>query len=159
MWGKRVMNRDEYIIIVGCGRLGASLAMELTEKGIGVLVIDKDPKSFQRLSSSYGGLTMEADATDMEILVEAEIEKATAIVSVTNRDNVNIMVAQMAREWFHKERVICRLYDPERACIYKELEIDTICPSTLSAREAEKLIHEKKEMSYENSHIVGRRIS
>lgn len=159
MWGKKVMDREDYTIIVGCGRLGANLAMDLAEKGKGVLVIDKDPKSFQRLPASYGGLTLEADATDLDVLSEAEIEKATAIVSVTNRDNVNIMVAQLAREWFHKERVICRLYDPERECVYRELNIDTICPSILSAKEAEKLIHEKKEVPYENTRFAGRRIS
>lgn len=131
---------NEYIIIAGCGRLGANLANTVSESGGDVVVIDRYKDSFRKLGQSFGGLTMEADATDLDTLVEAGIDKATAVVSVTDSDNINIMVAQLAKEWFHKSKVICRLYDPERECVYRELNIDTICPAVLSAKEIEKII-------------------
>jgi trk system potassium uptake protein TrkA len=83
---------------------------------------------------------MTGDATEMNVLNSAEIEKATAIISVTNKDNTNIMVAQLAKEMFSIERVIARLYDPECECVYREFGIDTICPADLSTKEIDKLL-------------------
>lgn len=73
---------------------------------------------------------------------EAQISKASVVVAVTNSDNANIMVAQIARELFHIRRVIARLYDPERECVYREFGIDTICPAILSAKEIDKILCE-----------------
>ena len=117
----------DYTVIIGCGRLGASLAGTLSEEGGNVLVTDRDNNSFRKLPPSFGGLTLTGDATDINVLRDAQIEKATAIVVVTNNDNTNIMIAQMAKELFKKERVIARLYDPEREYVYREFGIDTIC--------------------------------
>ncbi len=131
---------DAYTIIIGCGRLGANLANELSESGSNVLIMDSDKSSFRKLSSAYGGLAVEADGTDFAALKEAEIEKADAVVAVTNNDNVNIMAAQIARYVFNVKHVIARLYDPERECVYKELEIDTICPAVLSSKEIDRIL-------------------
>lgn len=132
---------DDYTIIIGCGRLGASLANELSDKDGNVLIIDRNKGSFRKLSPSFGGLTLTGDATDIDVLHEAQIEKATVVISVTDNDNTNIMVAQMAKGLFKKERVIVRLYDPERECVYSELDIDTICPVVLSIKEVSKLLN------------------
>lgn len=130
----------DYTIIVGCGRLGANLANTLSDSGGNIIVIDKNPNAFRKLSPSFGGIVMTGDATEMTVLNNAEIEKATAIISVTNNDNTNIMVAQLAKELFNIEHVIARLYDPDRECVYREFGIDTICPAELSAKEIDKLL-------------------
>lgn len=138
---------DSYTIIVGCGRLGANLANTLSNDGDNVLIIDQNKNSFRRLASNFGGLSIVADGSDLDKLREARIENASAVIAVTNHDNTNIMVAQIARDMFGVERVIARLYDPECEIVYRQLGISTICPSTLSANEIDKLLEtsEKKE--------------
>lgn len=131
---------SDYTIIIGCGRLGANLANTLSEQGTNVLMVDKDENSFRKLSSSYGGLTLVGDATDISVLKEAGIQSAQVVVSVTNNDNTNIMAAQIAKEVYSIPHVVCRLYDPERECVYHEFGIETICPAVLSANEINKLL-------------------
>ena len=134
-------NRNaDYTIIVGCGRLGASLANTLSNKGENVLVIDKTNDSFRRLAASYGGLTVIGCGTEFDKLREAQIDRASAVISVTNDDNTNIMVALIAREIFNVKKVIARLHDPECEIVYQELGIETICPAVLSAKEIDKLL-------------------
>ena len=130
----------EYIMIVGCGRLGANLANTLSDHNGNVLIMDTTKDSFRRLASNYGGLSMVGNGTDLGDLKRAQIEKAAAIIAVTNDDNTNIMIVQLAREMFHVNRAIARLYDPERESVYQELGIDTICPAILSAKEVDKLL-------------------
>ncbi len=132
--------QDEYTIIAGCGRLGANLANKLSEEGEGVTIIDSDRDAFRKLSPSYSGISLVGDATDLGVLRDADIEKATAVVSVTNYDNTNIMVAQLAKKMFGIGRVIARLYDTERECVYQELGINTISPAVLSIKEIDKLL-------------------
>lgn len=131
---------DEYTIIIGCGRLGANLANTLSDAGRNVLIMDQSNDSFRRLSSGFGGLSVVGDGTDFDALQEAGIGNASVVVAVTNNDNTNIMVAQIARDIFHVEHVIARLYDPERECVYREFNIDTICPAVLSAKEIDKFL-------------------
>lgn len=131
---------ENYTIIIGCGRLGANLANTLSDNGEDVLIIDKNKEAFRKLSPAFGGLTLNGDATDLDILLEAQIGNATTVIAVTNNDNANILVAQIAREMFHIERVIARLYDPEREYVYHEFGIDTICPAVLSVKEIDKIL-------------------
>ena len=132
--------KDGISIIVGCGRLGANLANALSDSGKSVVIIDKNPEAFRKLSSSFGGIVMTGDATDMLVLKNAEIGKSMAVISVTNNDNTNIMIAQLAKELFNIPQVIARLYDPDRECVYREFGIDTICPAILSVNEINKLL-------------------
>lgn len=140
-------NKEGYVIIIGCGRLGANLANRLSENNINVLIIDIDKEAFRKLSPSYSGLSMVGDATSIHVLREAEIERASAVVSVTNYDNTNILVAQIAKELFGIEHVIARLFDPDREAIYQEFNIKTISPAVLSMKEIDKLlnIHDVEE--------------
>ncbi|MEZ4358037.1 MAG: TrkA family potassium uptake protein [Eubacteriales bacterium] len=135
----------DYIIIIGCGRLGANLANALSSEGGDVLIMDKDKDAFRKLSPSFGGLTVVGDGMEYDVLQKAQIYKASVIVVVTNNDNANVMIAQIAREVFKVKRVISRLYDPEREYIYQELGIDTICPAILSAKEIDKIISKANE--------------
>lgn len=135
----------DYMIIIGCGRLGANLANTLSDGGGNVLIMDKDKDAFRKLSPSFGGLAVVGDGTDFDALQDAQIGKASVVVVVTNNDNANVMIAQLAREVFKVKRVIARLYDPEREYIYHEFGIDTICPAVLSAKEIEKILSKTNE--------------
>ncbi len=132
--------QDTYTVIIGCGRLGANLANTLSNEGENVLIMDENKDSFRRLASNFGGLSVVGNGTDFDMLREAQIQQASAVIAVTNDDNTNIMIAQIARDMFHVNRVIARLYDPECETVYQEFGIDTICPSVLSAKEIDKLL-------------------
>jgi trk system potassium uptake protein TrkA len=131
---------EKYTIIVGCGRLGANLANTLSDSGESITIIDKDEDSFRKLAQSYAGMTQVGDGTDTAELIEANIKDATAVVAVTNNDNINIFVAQLAKEYFHVPDVIARLYDPDKELVYKEFGIDTISPALLSAKEIDRIL-------------------
>lgn len=137
--------KSDYTVIVGCGRLGANLAGTLSDEGKSVLVIDASEAAFRKLPPSYGGQTLVGDATDVQLLRDADIQRAATVVSVTNNDNVNIYVAQLAKEMFGIAHVIARLYDPQRDCVYEEFGINTICPALLSAQEIDKLLQGTQE--------------
>lgn len=139
-----IFNTDEaYTLIVGCGRLGASLANELSDQEKNVIVVDSDKSSFRKLFPSFGGLTVTGDATSISVLKEAQIDKAGVVIVVTNDDNVNIMISQMAKELFKREKVISRLYDPDRRTVYEGFDIDLIYPAILSVNEINRLLQEK----------------
>jgi len=131
------MNRnesnDEYVIIVGCGRLGAHLANLLFESGKSVVIIDMKPSAFKRLAEGFGGFVLEADATELDILKKAGIESANVFVATTDDDNTNIMLAQIAKNIYGVKKVVARVYEPHRQKVYEELELETICPMILSA--------------------------
>jgi trk system potassium uptake protein TrkA len=115
-----------HAVVVGCGRVGASVAAALEAGGHTVAVIDKDAGAFRRLPSGFGGRRVKGFGFDRDRLVEAGIEDASALAAVTNGDNSNIVVARVARETFGIERVVARIYDPRRARIYERLGIPTI---------------------------------
>ena len=132
--------KTDYTVIIGCGRLGANLASALSDDGSDVLIMDTAKDSFRRLSPSFGGLSVVANGTDLDALKEARIGSASTVIAVTNNDNTNIMVAQIARDLFHVDNVIARLFDPERESVYQEFGIKTICPAILSVKEIDKLL-------------------
>ena len=115
-----------HVVIVGCGRVGSTLGRELTKAGHTVAVIDRKPEAFSRLGEGFTGQTVVGIGFDRDVLVEAGIERAGALASVTNGDNSNILIARVAREEFGLERVVARIYDPKRAEIYERLGIATV---------------------------------
>lgn len=115
-----------HVVVVGCGRVGSSLALHLTETGHTVAVVDRRPESFNRLGGTYTGQTVTGIGFDRDTLREAGIEQASALAAVTNGDNSNILIARVARETFGIERVVARIYDPRRASIYQRLGIPTV---------------------------------
>ncbi|SCY02910.1 potassium channel family protein [Alkaliphilus peptidifermentans] len=126
-------NNDEYIIIVGCGRLGSHLASLLSKTRRSVVVIDKEQHAFHRLSDDFSGFTIEADAIEIDTLLEAKINKADVLVATTNDDNTNIMVAQIAKTIYGVPKVVARLFEPSRKIVYEELDVETISPTVLSS--------------------------
>jgi trk system potassium uptake protein TrkA len=115
-----------HVVVVGCGRVGAGLAITLEADGHTVAVIDKQPRAFRRLPKDFKGQQIVGVGFDREILKGAGIEKADALAAVTNGDNSNIVVARVAREEFQVERVVARIYDSRRAAIYERLGIPTV---------------------------------
>ena len=129
-----------HIIIVGCGRVGSQLALMLSSEGHDVVIIDKSSASFKRLGSSFNGITLTGVGFDPDVLKRAGIDRADAVAATTNGDNSNIMIGQVAKRIFKVSKVIARLYDPERAHIYKKFGLDTICSTTIGANLIKNLI-------------------
>jgi trk system potassium uptake protein len=122
------------IVILGCGRVGSTLATMLDRAGHTVSIIDYTSDAFQRLSPDFGGETILGNGVDEEVLVRAGIKEADAFVAVTNGDNRNIMSSQIAKEIFRVKKVMCRIYDPIREEIYHELGLETISPTKVGAQ-------------------------
>ena len=122
-----------HTVILGCGRVGATLGLMLEAAGHSVSVIDRDREAFRRLGQRFQGKTILGIGIDEDVLKKAGIERARAFAATTSGDNSNIMSAQIAKVKFKVPRVIARIYDPLRAEAYKELGIDTISPTLLGA--------------------------
>ncbi|MDD5969821.1 hypothetical protein BHF69_09125 [Anaerostipes sp. 992a] len=131
---------NEYTVIVGCGRLGASIAGKLSDQKKDVMILDCDKTAFRKLPYSYGGLTMTANATDIEKLTAAGVKDATVFLAVTDRDCVNICAAQIAKKVFHIPKVVARIYDQDKKALMENMGIDMICPSELSQKEISNYI-------------------
>jgi len=113
-------------VIVGCGRVGSTLALSLISSGHSVAVVDRKSDAFFRLRDNFAGQTITGIGFDRDVLEQAGIKKASAVAAVTNGDNSNILVARVARESFGIENVVARISDPKRAEIYERLGISTI---------------------------------
>ena len=127
------MKNNLYIVIVGCGRLGSHLANQLSRKGNSIVVIDMNEAMFNDLSPDFSGFRVEGDATRMAVLKEAKLKKADVLIATTHEDNVNLMVAQVARKIFNVPQVLARVFDPKREQVYAQLGIKTICPTSVAA--------------------------
>jgi trk/ktr system potassium uptake protein len=119
------------IVIVGCGRVGASAAESWDAAGHEVVILDVSTRAFERLSSSFGGTALRGDGTDEDVLRKSGAEGADVFVALTEGDNRNVMSAQLAVEAFEIPRVIAKINDPVRAAAYAELGIGTICRTGL----------------------------
>jgi trk system potassium uptake protein TrkA len=115
-----------HVVIVGCGRVGSAVALNLVGAGHTVAIIDKRAEAFARLGPTFTGQAVAGIGFDRDKLMEAGIERADAVAAVTSGDNSNIMIARVARETFGVERVVARIYDPRRAAIYQRLGIPTV---------------------------------
>lgn len=114
------------VVVMGCGRVGTSLADALSRLGHEVAVIDRDPAAFQRLSPEFSGDRVLGMGFDREVLLRAGIERADAFAAVSSGDNSNIISARVAREMFGVQKVVARIYDAKRAAVYERLGIPTV---------------------------------
>ena len=119
------------IVIVGCGRVGASAAELWDAAGHEVIVLDISTRAFERLPSTFGGTAVRGDGTDEDVLRRAGMEGADVFLALTEGDNRNVMAAQLAVEAFEVARVIAKINDPVRAAAYAELGIATLCRTGL----------------------------
>ncbi|MFB9723678.1 potassium channel family protein [Planobispora longispora] len=115
-----------HIVIMGCGRVGSTLAHILEDSGHSVAIIDRDPQAFRRLRAGFRGRRVTGIGFDRDVLEEAGIESAGAYVAVSSGDNSNIISARVARETFGVDNVVARIYDSRRAEVYQRLGIPTV---------------------------------
>ena len=120
-------------VIVGCGRVGATVAQALATAGHEVTIVDLLTRSFDRLPATFGGNAVRGDGTDEDTLRRAGAEGADLFISLTEGDNRNVMAAQLAVEALGIGRVFAKVNDPVRAQAYAELGIGTICRTTMLA--------------------------
>ena len=113
-------------MIMGCGRVGSSLARSLEKRGHSVAVVDIDVDAFRRLGPDFTGRTVKGVGFDREVLLEAGIETADGFAAVSSGDNSNILSARVVRETFDVSNVVARIYDPGRAEVYERLGIPTV---------------------------------
>ena len=121
-------------LIVGCGRVGSALAKLLDADGHEIIVVDENPSAFKRLGAKFKGHVVVGTGIDYDVLKRAGAERADGFIAVTDGDNRNVMAALIAQRMFKIKRIVARIYDPPRGALYRELGIDTVCPTTVGAK-------------------------
>lgn len=134
-----------YIIIAGCGKIGANLVKTLSNNGHDVVVIDPNEENFAQLENGTNCLTITGMCIDEDVLKSAGIEHADALLAVTSDDNVNIMTAQIASQLYHVSHVVTRVYDPEKAEVLRQMGLTIVCPTMLTVAKIGSLLGETEE--------------
>lgn len=122
------------VLIMGCGRAGARVATLLEQAGHQVTVLDINESAFRRLPHHFNGVRAVGNGMDQRALERAGIRQADAFMAITQGDNRNIFASQLAKEVYSVPRVICRIYDPIREEIFRDLGLETFSPTSLGAR-------------------------
>jgi len=150
-----------HMIIVGCGRVGSTIAKELQSQGHDVVVIDRKKDAFRRLGEDFAGRTVTGIGFDRTVLQETGITPNSAVMAVTSGDNSNIMIARVAREMFGVQRVAARIYDPKRAAVYQRLGIATVATVAWTSNQILSIVmpHESAPMwnSPTSTHFIVER--
>jgi trk system potassium uptake protein TrkA len=134
------------VLIMGCGRVGAQLAILLDGSGHDVTVLDAKASAFERrLPRAFHGRKLVGNGIDQDVLRRAGVEGADAFVACTEGDNRNVMAAQIARHIFNVPRVVCRIYDPIREEMYHTLGLHTISPTKVGAQLLMQALNEEEE--------------
>ena len=129
------------VVILGCGRVGARLALALDAEGHEVSIIDRNPDAFRRfLTEDFKGQAIVGVGIDEDVLRRAGLDGADVFVAATNLDNVNAMAGQIAQHIFHVPKVIARMYDPFRDELYQAVGLTTVCPTTVGARRIKDML-------------------
>ncbi len=137
--------QTENIIVAGCGHFGCVLAAMLDAQGGNVTVIDSDAQAFSGLLPSYQGACIQGSAEDSTALELAGIRHADIVIAVTGDDNVNLMIAQIAKVYYHVPQVIARVQDDSKEAAYGDTGIVTICPTVLTLNTLLQSISDVKE--------------
>lgn len=120
------------IIVIGAGRVGIRLAVQLDAEGHEVTIIDSDEDSLNTLPDSFGGFKTPGIPIDQDVLRNANIANCDALAAVSPNDNMNIMISQLAKEIFKVPKVLARICDPKREDVFSHFGIQTICPTNIS---------------------------
>ena len=141
-----------FVLVVGCGRVGSSVARDLLKEGHEVSCLDEDPESHARLElgmdegwEDVGGRFTVGTALEIDALLEAGIDKADAFIAATDGDNTNIIIAQVAQRRYNVPNVVARILDPYRAEWYEHQGVHTICPTKVAIEMLENEIREAAE--------------
>ena len=162
-----------HVVIVGCGRVGSELTVELAKQGHSVAIVDKSPEAFDRLPPGFQAKTVVGFGFDRDVLEEAGIKEADAFLAVSSGDNTNIVSARVAREHYQIPNVIARINDPRRADIYERLNIPTVAMVRWGVRQILLMVFHDREEVKESmaggsllrlrveipSHLVGKPVS
>src|SRR5437870_6635763 len=136
-----------HVVIMGCGRVGAEVTVQLAKAGHAVAIIDKRPEAFERLPPGFEAKKVVGFGFDRSTLEEAGIKEAGAFVAVSSGDNSNIVSARVAREHYHVPKVVARIFDPNRAEIYERLDIPTVASVRWTAKQIMlMLFHAREEL-------------
>lgn len=138
------------IIVIGCGKVGSSLARELVNSGNDVVIIENDKRLLQN-AEDIDCMKINGVPIDKDVLKSAGIETAEAVCAVTQDDNMNIMTSQVAKEIFHVEKVITRIFNPKSKILFEEFGLDTVCSTTLTVN---AMIRSLEEEAEEEGHLV-----
>lgn len=134
-----LFKKAKTVIIVGCGRLGANIAGSLSGQGYNITILDKDESAFRKLPEHFSGYELTGDGTDADTLLQIGIKDAYMLITLTESDNTNSLIAQIATRIFSVPKVFMRLSDPEKEKIVEGFNIDVIYPFKLSIGEFERL--------------------
>lgn len=134
-----LLKKNKNVIIVGCGRFGASLAGTLSNQGYQVIIIDKSSDSFRKLPDHFSGYEVEGDASNTDILEKSGIKDCVMLIAVTDNDNVNSLIAQIASCIYNVDKVYVRINDIEKQTLIEGYNIEIICPYKLCLHEFEEL--------------------
>lgn len=126
------MAKSLFIVVVGCGRLGSLLANGLSSQGHSVVVVDRRAEAFEYLSAEFSGFRVVGDAVESATLRKARVADADCLIAAAEEDNVNLMVAQVAKDVFHVKRVMARVAEPAREMAYRQFNIETVSPTSLA---------------------------
>jgi trk system potassium uptake protein TrkA len=133
------------ILVIGCGRLGASLAMRLRAEGNDVTVLDHDRRNLEaNLPKNFGGVVVEGIEIDNEVLIRAGIRRASAVAAVARDESTNIMAADVARKVFQVPRIVVRIDEPHLAALYRQDGFDVISPILEGAISVERAINRRE---------------
>lgn len=119
-------------LVIGCGRVGSSVALQLHNEGWEVVVVDEKEDALTRLGEHWPGAFLVGHGMDVDLLREAGIEQADAVVVATDGDNTNIVIGQVAQKRFGVQCVVVRVLDPARARFYAERGLRTVCPTSVA---------------------------
>lgn len=133
------------VLIVGCGKVGSELAASLSREGHSVSIVDANESSFEKLPQDYSGYCTVGIPIDRDVLREAGIENCDALAAVSPDDNTNIMVCQVAKEYFQVENIVARIYDPRRENVFAHFGLRTICPTNLTVETVKNILMEQED--------------
>jgi trk system potassium uptake protein TrkA len=133
------------VVIMGCGRVGAALATDLSREGNDVLIMDTDPSAFRFLPDDYNGRTYVGNGMDLQTLRKIGIEQADVFVSATRGDNRNVMAAQIAKHIFGVRIAASRVFDPLREEMYRNMGLRTINPTRVQSRRLKRVIEAESD--------------
>jgi trk system potassium uptake protein TrkA len=131
-------------LVIGCGRVGSSVALELDRDGWDVTAVDESEEALSRLGENWEGGFVVGHGMDLDVLRQAGIEEADAVVVATNGDNTNLVVGQVATRHFEVPTVVVRILDPARAKLYAELGLHIVCPTQTAISELTNAVRAKQ---------------
>ena len=130
------------VMIIGCGRVGSVLANRLSEGGHEVVILDRNQQAFRRLSEKFSGKRIVGNGLVEEFVRPTLQEKTDILFAMTDKDNVNLMIVQRVKRHFQVGRVIAVVHDSILAGLYKELGVETVCPTDLVIKDLLQMITE-----------------